>query len=154
MPFRLREEARDWFKGVRTDLEVDFDAYYLCVLAGLATSRKAAELPTAQTAELTDDFPGPYRQNGRMIIALFLTRELKLLGVSYAERTTLHREVQRLVNPLSASHLSDDGMREMNKYAWEGLDVLKEWFEDRPRALETFLPEYKCRIDKAADSSE
>lgn len=150
MPFRIREEAREWFKGVRSEFDLDFDSYYFCALAGLATHRKAADFPSSGTAELVDDFPGPYRPNGRMVVALFLTRELRSLGVSYTERAALHRAVQRLVNPLSASHLSEEGMRELNKYAWEGLDVLREWFEDRPRALETFLPEYKARIDEAA----
>lgn len=38
-----------------------------------------------------------------------------------------------------APYLSGEGVREFNKYAHGGHEVLLEWFEYRPRSLETFL---------------
>ena len=38
-------------------------------------------------------------------------------------------------------------MEEMNRYSYGGFDVLaNEWFEDRPRIMEAFLPLYKEKI--------
>jgi hypothetical protein len=30
----------------------------------------------------------------------------------------------------------------MNQYSYGGLDVVKEWFDEKPRSLEEFLPHY------------
>ena len=117
-------------------------------MAGLATGRKAPEVPISATAELVDDFPGSYRPNGRMIVALFLSREIRALGINYSERVTLHQAIHQLIDPLSSSILSEEGMRAMNYYAWGGFEVLQEWFEDRPRAIEVFLPVFKERLDE------
>jgi hypothetical protein len=149
MPFRLRRDARKWFQDVANKFDLDFDIYYFCLMAGLATRRKEDAAPS-ETTDLVNDFPGAYRTRGRVIVALFLARELKELGIELSERVTLHAEIQKLVNPLAASHLSDTGMKEMNRYSFGGLSVLlTEWFEDRPRNIETFLPLYKRKLDKA-----
>lgn len=137
MAFELRKDARAWFKDVA--LEMDFDAYYFCLLAGLATGSKR-EVPSADTAEIVQHFPGDYRPKGRLIVALFLKVELERLGVTMDERAAVHQTIRQLVNPTSATWLSDSGLREMNRYAHGGFEVLTEWFEVRPRTLEVFLP--------------
>jgi hypothetical protein len=38
-------------------------------------------------------------------------------------------------------------MREFSKYAHGGFEVLSEWFDDRPRSLETFLRAFKRKVD-------
>jgi len=126
--------------------------YYFCLLAGLATGKKA-NVGTAETTELVDHFPGDYRSRGRVIVALFLSRELRALGIGLTERTKLHDEIAKLVDPLASSHLSTEGMNELNKYSFGGYDVLTEWFDDRPRHLETFLPEFKTRLAQALGQS-
>jgi hypothetical protein len=151
MPFRLLKDVRPWFKDVEKDLALDFDMYYFCLMAGLATGRKRPIL-SEEATDLTQDFPGEYRSRGRIIVALLLTRELRSLGVNYKERATVHREVSKLIDPLSSSHLSPLGLEEMNKYSYGGFDVLTEWFEERPRFLETFLPQLRRQIDETARS--
>jgi hypothetical protein len=151
MSFRLRKDARAWFKHLRPQLSIDFDTYYFCAIAGLAVGRKA-DVPTDDTAELVDYFPEVYRAKGRLLIALFLSRELRLLGINATERTALHSAIHSLVAPQSLSHLSDLGMREFNRYAWGGFEVLTEWFDDNPRTLATFLPLFKRRLDAALDA--
>ena len=148
MPFRLRRDARQWFRGIHSAFSLDFDMYYLCLMAGLAESR-LANTATAETTELVDNFPGEYRTKGRLVVALFLARELRRLSIDYSERTTVHETIDRLVEPLSPSQLSDEGLREINRYAYGGYEVLTEWFADRPRRLETFLREYKSKLDVA-----
>ncbi len=141
MPFRLRRDARTWFRDVRPAMTLDFDVYHLCFMAGLASRRKA-DASQAETTELVDTFPGAYRQRGRLLVAAFIARELQGLGVSTRDRAALHSAIHSLVDPLSPSHLSDGGLKEFNRYSYGGFDVLTEWFDDRPRAIETFLPVY------------
>lgn len=155
MYFRLQKAAREWFKDISKDLPLDFDIYYLCLMAGLAGGKKA-EASQADTTDLTNDFPGVYRIRGRIITAFFLSRELKQLGISFSERSALDLAIRRLVDPLSASHLSDQGIKEINQYCFGGFELLTEYFEkrhiDRPRKLETFLPMYSQLIGELADA--
>jgi len=145
--FRLRGEARDFFKSIRPQLELDFDVYYFCLQAGLAVRRKADEPEHA--TDLVDYFPGDYKRNSRLIVALFLSRELHELGVSMTERTSVHKAIRGFIDPLSPSHLSDAGTKQLNRYAYGGYDVLNEWFDERPRHLETFLPLYHNKLEQA-----
>lgn len=147
MAFRLRKDAHDWFKHIRNSLSLDFDMYYLCLMAGLTTRRKEETL-TAQTTELVGYFPGEYQPRAFVIIALFLSRELQEMGIHTSDRAGLNDAISGLVDPYSSSHLSDEGMRQVNKYAYGGYEVLNEWFEDRPQHIETFLPQYKEHIDQ------
>ncbi len=149
MPFRLREDARKWFRDIRPKLELDFDTYYFCLMAGLAMGRKK-NISTGEATDLVNNFPGLYRSQRGVIIALFLSKELEEMGVSMSEKSQVHDQIARLINPQEPSWLSDDGMREINRYSYGGYDVLaNEWFDDRPRTIEVFLPIYKMRLDQA-----
>ena len=146
MDFAIRKEARNWFRDIRTDLAVDFDAFYFCFIAGIAAKRKKDVL-AAETATLVENFPGPYKNRGRLLIGLFLSRELDYLGVAMTEKKAVHGAISRLVQPEAPNYLSDDGVREFNKYAHGGYEVLLEWFDDRPRSLDTFLRAFKRKVD-------
>ena len=156
MEFRIRKDARDWFKYIKGDLSAlpgtssapDFDAFYFCFIAGIAAIRKK-EATTGETAELVENFPGPYRRRGRLLVALFLSRELEYLGVAVTEKQSVHAEISRLVRSTSVNFLSDEGVREFNKYSHGGYDVLSDWFEDKPRALETFIRAFRQKVGEA-----
>ena len=152
MDFAIRRDARDWFKDIRPDLALDFDAFYFCFIAGVTATRKK-DVAVGETAALVENFPGHYKSRGRLLIALFLSRELDYLGVAMSEKRTVHAAIARLVDPHATNYLSDDGVREFNKYAHGGYDVLLDWFDDRPRSLETFLRRFRQRIDGTAPSS-
>lgn len=148
MAFRLREDARTWFKSLREHgFGIDFDAYYFCFMAGIA-ARQKKDAQESDTAELLDYFPERYRDRARHMVALFLAREMELLGVSISEKKTVHAQISRLIRPDSPSFLSPEGMKEFNRYANGGFEVLADWFEDRPRRLETFLRGFKTRLDQ------
>lgn len=151
MDFAIRKDARDWFRDIKGDLALDFDAFYFCFIAG-ATAMRKKDAAASETAQLVDNFPGPYRNRGRLLVALFLSRELQLLGVTIAEKKAVHTAIAALVDPGSPNYLSDQGVREFNRYAHGGYEVLLEWFDDRPRSLETFLRTFKLRIDSNASS--
>ncbi|ERS00385.1 hypothetical protein Q673_08855 [Marinobacter sp. EN3] len=148
-PFRLRLEARQWFKELRDQkaFKTDFDAFYFCFIAGVTTKRKEAASPE-ETAELVAYFPDRYSSRGKLLLGLFLKSELEVLGVSMDERRDVYSTISRLVTPEAPNYLSVEGVREFNKYAHGGYDQLIEWFGDKPRSLETFLRGFKLKIDQ------
>ena len=148
-PFRLRLDARQWFKDLRDQrvFKTDFDAFYFCFITGVIVKRKEA-VPLDETAELVAYFPDRYGSRGKLLVGLFLKSELEVLGVSMDERREVHSAIAHLVATEASNHLSDEGVREFNKYAHGGYEQLIEWFEDRPRSLETFLRSFKRRIDQ------
>lgn len=156
MEFRIIRDARKWFRDIREELTAppgkapspDFDAFYFCFIAGVTEMRKK-DVSSGETAELVDYFPGPYKNRGRLLVSLFLSKELEYLGVSLIERDTVRKEISRLVQPDAPNHLSDEGVREFNKYAHGGYEVLLDWFDDRPRVLETFLRVFRKKIETA-----
>lgn len=153
MPFQLRQGTRDWFSHIKSDFEVKFDMYYFCLIAGLLEGEKR-KVPSDKTSELVSNFPGPYREKGRYIIALFLSRELRSLGIDFSDRETLHSQISRLIDSRATSRLSSEGMRRMNEYSYGGLDVIKEWFEEEPQSLEEFLPRYYRYLKGAEPENE
>ena len=69
--------------------------------------------------------------------------------MTMVEKKLVRDVVSRFIRPEAPNYLSDEGVREFNKYASGGYDVLRdEWFaDDRPRSLETFLREFKRRMN-------
>ena len=120
-------------------MDMDFDIFYFCFIAGIKESRKKKDVISSETAALVDNFPGAYKNRGRLLVALFLSKELECLGVTIEERENVHRAIANLVNTNAPNYLSDNGVREFNRYAHGGYDVLREWFDDRPRTLDFFL---------------
>lgn len=157
MPFRLRSEAADWFKDVKSELGAApmFDMYYFCLIVGLATNR-LSPVPDAETSELVDSFPNEYAAQGRLIMALFISRELRRQGVRFSERAAVNASIRRLVDPNSPSRMSAEGLKLLNQYSHGGYEVLRspEWFEDRPRKLETFLVLFHRHLKRVLDGAE
>lgn len=141
MPFRLRHDAKDWFKHV-DGFEYDFDIYYFCLLAGLTENKKMG-VPSKEAYDLVENFPGEYKEKGRLITAYFITRHIKSLGLDYSERDSIHNAIEKILETQSQSLLSEKGLKHMNEYANGGFDVLAGYFKIQPRHLETFLINFK-----------
>jgi hypothetical protein len=148
IPFRASNDARRWFQHIRPGLDLDFDVYYMCVMAGLATG-KAKDLPASEADELVDYFPGEYAKRGRLLVMLLLSILLERHGVSLSQRATVHQTIRDFIDPLSQSKLSDTGVREMNKFAFAGFDVIAEWFSEPPHVAAAFLPRYAEKLQEA-----
>lgn len=156
-PFRIRKTAKsDFFKYISKDykskgFDIDFDILYFCFMASMAAGGRKTdkdEIPTKDTDELVEYFPEKYSdRRGKLLIALFLSKELELLGVDMTEKKTVYGVISRLVSPNAPSHLSDEGIVEFNRYVYGGLDVLYEWYESPPRSLDSFLRKFKEEID-------
>ncbi|MCY4275761.1 MAG: hypothetical protein OXE41_10280 [Gammaproteobacteria bacterium] len=153
MEFRIRKDARDWFRDIKSDFKSpsgtpapDFDAFYFCFIAGITKTQKK-DVSTSDTAELVENFPGAFKKRGKVLIGLFLSMELRYLGVTLQEKESVHAEISRLVRPGATNFLSDEGVREFNKYAHGGYDVLLDWFVDgRPRTLDYFLRQFRTKV--------
>jgi hypothetical protein len=147
MPFQLRQATRDWFRHIEDDFDLAFDMYYFCLIAGLVEGKRTT-VDSDRTSELVNRFPGDYQEKSRYIIALYLSRELQSLGVDFSDREMLHNQISNLIDSMRSSRLSPEGMRRMNQYSYGGLDVVKEWFDEKPRSIENFLPHYYRRLNK------
>jgi hypothetical protein len=150
--FRILKDARAWFKDVYSKDEgftIDFEVYYFCLMAGLATGQKRSDLSTTETTELVQNFPGNYKDKGKIIVSVFLARHLASLGVTLTDKKIAHNEISKLINPSSPNYLSEDGMKELNKYAAAGYDEIITWFEERPRTLESFLRIYSLKLESS-----
>ena len=145
MDFAIRTNADKWFNDIRGSLDLDFDIFYFCFIAGITENRKA-HATSSDTRQLVENFPGQYRERGKLLVALFLSRKLSDLGLTAKDKEAIHNQISRLVRPSSPNYLSDDGVREFNKYAHGGFDVLQTWFDDRPRTLETFLRSFHRKV--------
>ncbi len=144
MAFRLPGGAKLWFKEIEPKFGTAplFDMYYLCLMAGLATST-LKEGKDSESSELVDYFPAEYNKNGKIIIGLLLSRELNRLGIDRQDKTALNEGIATLVDPNTPSRLKSEGMRLMNRYANGGFEVLEQqWFVERPQHIEAFLPLY------------
>lgn len=147
--FRILKDARPWFKDLYSKEEglvIDFEIYYFCLMAGLASGKKRSDLTTTETTELVQHFPGRYKDRGKIIVSLFLARYLASFGVTLTDKKSAHNQISKLISPTSPNYLSDEGMKELNKYAAAGYDEIIGWFEDRPRTLESFLRTFALKI--------
>ncbi|TIN32554.1 MAG: hypothetical protein E5Y10_33800 [Mesorhizobium sp.] len=146
--FRIRNDARAWFNQI-ADFEhfkVDFDQYYLCLMAGFASGRSNENAPMT---EMVDHFVEEYKPASRFLIGLLVIAELRKSGIDVTERTAVRALFKRLVDPHSPNQLTDEGMRRMNAYSSGGYDYLSEQRETKPYTGEEFLRDYVQLIDQA-----
>lgn len=153
-PFRIRKDAREWFKDLKEKeraFAIDFDGFYFCFIAGIASRRKLS-VPIDETAELVDYFPQDYEDRGMLLVSLMLSAELRNQGIAMNDRKAVHSVIADLIRPNSPSFLSEKGVATFNQYAHGGFEQLVEWFDDRPRYLETFLRQFKRNLDQTLES--
>lgn len=137
--FQFSKDAVKWFGDIDKYYPTKFDLYYLCLVLGLKSGRKADPV---NTTDLIENFPREFTHTGHLLLGLLISSELKAAGVDLSERVEVHRIIGELVDPTPSSKLSDEGMKAMNKYSQGGFDLLCEKFSDRPRTIETFLSKY------------
>jgi len=144
MDFRIRKDARAWFKGLDSVIGTSakgFEYYYFCLCAGLMSGNKLS-VAASECDALIDHYPTEYKAKGRILVACMISKELETLGIDVAERSRVHETIRTLVDPHALSNLSDYGMEQMNGYAAGGFEVLSEGISEPPRVLPTFLIEY------------
>ncbi|MBE9226202.1 hypothetical protein IQ264_12275 [Phormidium sp. LEGE 05292] len=148
MNFQLRKDAKKWFKDISTNYPLDFDLYYLCLMAGFASRRRNTEIHSDDVASLVENFPGQFRSRGRLLVGLLINTELSRLGINLHERDSVYRRVAKWVDPNSPSYMSNEGVKLMNQYAHGGFDALREYFGNCPPSVETFIRKYSRCINE------
>lgn len=156
MPFRLRDDARKWFSELEGKPPVKslFDLYYFCLMAGLTTRRRSDPTQGGRTApEFVQNFIEDYRPAQRLIIGLLIVAELQRLGINLHEKASVRATIRQLVDPQSATNLTDEGMRLLNAYASGGYDYISEMRSSKPYSVDEFLRDFVALIAKGADQN-
>jgi hypothetical protein len=153
MPFRLREDARKWFSEIegKAPVKSQFDLYYFCLMAGLTTGRRSEPTQGGRAApEFVQNFIEDYRPAQRLLIGLLIVAELQRLGIDLHEKASVRKTIRDLVDPQSATNLTEAGMRLLNAYASGGYDYISEVRPSKPYAVEEFLRDFVGLIDTGA----
>lgn len=156
MPFRLRDDARKWFSELEGKPPVKslFDLYYFCLMAGLTTGRRSDPKQGGRTApEFVQNFIEDFRPAQRLIIGLLIVVELQRLGINLHEKASVRATIRQLVDPQSATNLTDEGMRLLNAYASGGYDYISEMRSSKPYSGDEFLRDFVAFIAKGADQN-
>jgi len=148
MGFRLRNDAKKWFQPIRenrdNNFDQDWDSYYYCLVAGLLSEQKSE---ATNTVEFNEGYTKRYLPRAKLLIGLFLSKEIKKMGVSFSEKKQVHKVISALIDPMSPNFLKDDGIKEFNKYAHAGFDELCDNME-KPYTLEDFLISFDNYVKK------
>ena len=153
MPFRLREDAEQWFAALdgKEPTKTKFDLYYFCLVAGLASGRTSDALGLG-AREIVDEFIQDYQPAQRLLIGLLVVAEVRRGGIDLSERQAVRGVFGRLVTPGSRTQLTDEGMRCMNAYASGGYDFLSESRDVPPASPEEFVRDFVDLVDEAVKS--
>jgi hypothetical protein len=148
MSFYLRKDAQRWFSKIDSDLELKYDLFHYCFMAGLVSGKKTKAEP-ADITEIIQSFPRKYKPHAQLLVAAFISEEIRQSGVSSSNRKELHRVISSLIDLQSPVHLSETGLALFNRYSYGGFDIVYEWFDGKkPINLESFLPKYYRHISE------
>jgi hypothetical protein len=145
---QMNPEMKKWFAEIASHYPTDFDLYYLCFVAGIATPRKE---PPVKAKDFIDYYPGDFTTRGRLLVGLLLATELEEHGIELTEREAVRKNVRGLLESNGIS-LSKEGAKLMNQYAYGGYLELSENFTDKPRAIEAFVRMYAAFVQDAHDA--
>lgn len=111
MPFRLREDAEQWFSALdgKEPTKTKFDLYYFCLMAGLASGR-TSDAAGLGAREIVDDFIQDYQPAQRLLIGLLVVAEVRKGGIDLSEKEAVRAVFSRLVTPESKTQFPDEGM--------------------------------------------
>lgn len=143
--FKIRSDANKFFSSLikprAGGLELQFDAYYICLLAGLKMGRQDMNLSSSRTTDLVKEFPGPYRQRQYLILATVIEHHLRRQGVNFGNKEVVATQIAQITDAQDNTRLSIEGFGIFNSYASGGFDVIKdEWLTESPKTLESLLP--------------
>ena len=157
MAFRLRQDAKKWFAEIsdKQPFKVDFDIYYFCLIAGLVSGRRSEPAQGGRAApEFVNNFTEDYLGARRLIVGLLIIAELTHLGIDLHEKQDVRNTIHGLVDPVSQTGLTDEGMRLLNSYASGGYDYFAEKRSSKPYHAEEFLRDFVQLVGSAIDENK
>ncbi len=143
--FVLSNAAREFFKLIERQRDgatkfILFDQYYCCLMVGLDL-RRMAEPAELDGEVFLNTYPEDFRGQADIIAGLLIDAELDRKGILPEDKSSIEREMIRLLDPRTPTRLSDDGNDLLNLYAAEGFTAIREKML-RPSGLEEFLIGY------------
>lgn len=150
MGFQFSQDADNWFANVREKdpFRLKFDRYYICLMLGLASGRKGGP----PGPDFVDYFVDQYKPTHRLISGLLTVAELKNQGIEMDDKPGVRKMIAELFDTSTTTGLSDEGLRNLNRYASGGFTYLAEICQ-KPHHADAFLVEYLSLLKSAADSS-
>ncbi|WP_414463547.1 hypothetical protein [Hyphomicrobium sp. DY-1] len=143
MSFAFPKGARDFFKGIDKQSGqkfIMFDQYYCCLLVGLE-GRQIGNEEDLEGEPFIVAYPEDYRAQADIIAGLLIDAELDRKAIAPEDKASIEQEMVKLLNPTSATRLSDEGNRLLNLYAAEGFRLVHDRMMP-PGSLEEFLVAY------------
>lgn len=151
MAFRLPKACRQFFNEIVTtggggrneeNKFIWFDAYYLCLLVGLAKTKISSDTALLEPGEFIDSYPEPYVESRDYIAGLLIATEADRLDIIKEDATSLQKLMLDYVDYESSTRLSKFGMDTLNQYAARGMEVMRDTMSGKPSSLEVFIREY------------
>ncbi len=125
MDFKRPKEMRAYFNKLISrgfTFRYDFDAYYLCMMAGLHFRKFGRS--EGQGEGFIDNYPGEYSAAKGQIAALLIDAEIDRGKIGYDNREGIQQLSLSLLDAHSKTLLSDVGMTYLNRYAVGGLSEI------------------------------
>jgi hypothetical protein len=151
--FVLSDKAIEYFKSVelRKDkgptFKVMFDVYYLCLMMGLFHRRQGSQEQISKPIFI-DYYPEVYRDKSDLIAGLLIDAEMERKGIRDTDRSSVEKLMLNLIDHMSITKLSSQGMRILNLYAAGGINYIHENITNT-QELEVFLIKYYQLLNNA-----
>lgn len=151
MAFRLPKACRSFFNEVVTTGSTGrneetkflwFDAYYLCLLVGLAKKKISPDPLLLESGEFIDYYPESYVSSRDYISGLLIATELERLDIVKEDAASLQKLMLHYVDYESPTRLSKSGLDMLNQYAARGMEIMQDTMSGKPINLEILLREY------------
>jgi len=147
MSFRLPIKARAFFKLIMGFHDSSatrflmFDAYYAGLMIGL-DARKLGNEVEVESDIFLGEYPDAYASQSDIIAGLLIDAELERKAIDLTDRESIEDEVIKLLDPASATRLSNEGNRLLDLYAAYGMQQIIDKMV-QPPTVEDFLVGYR-----------
>jgi hypothetical protein len=94
-----------------------------------------------ESDKFVEKYTSDYQNQADIIAGLLISAELSRKGIEKDDRSSIEREMLRLLDHQSPSRLSEEGIKLLNLYAVEGFRAIREEVAP-PQSLEEFLVLY------------
>lgn len=142
----MSSEARAYFRKLSKTkhgkLKLQFDFYYLCLIAGFLDER----FSECKGEKFVDEFPSDFLIQRDQIIGLLIATEISRNKIDLKNRQRIEGIMLKLVKPDSPTQLSSEGESLMNQYAEYGFKRILEEIPTPPINLDSFLVRYYEKI--------
>jgi hypothetical protein len=141
MSFVLHQSGRTFFRGIIAPPKfLMFDAYYCCLMAGLY-ARTVGSPQDLEPDVFVNGYPDDFKGQSDIIAGLLVDAELDRKGIRPEDRTSIEREMVKLVDPTSPTRLNGEGNKLLNLYSAAGFALIQDKMMP-PATIEEFLIAY------------